>query len=125
MANKNLFYTVEWSINKDKGADFRRLADECINKVRDNEPETRMYEWFMNDDNTKCWLNELHTSSESMLAHMGNIQQLLGQLLEVSTISAFNVYGNPSDQASATLKEVGKNIGLDIRFASHFGGFTR
>jgi len=71
------------------------------------------------EDETTCYTAEWHTSSESMLAHLQNVGDILPKLLAHSDIARFEVFGNPSAQASEAVK------GLGAQIYGYFGGFTR
>jgi quinol monooxygenase YgiN len=119
MTNETIFYTVEFNINSGKLEEFQSLAKECIEAVRSNEPDMKSYEWFFNAEKTACFVNEYHTSSESMLAHLENVGPLLGKILEVSKLARLDVFGNPNEKATEALK------GLNANINGHFDGFTR
>ena len=112
-------YVVTWAI-KPGGLDaFKELANEAINLVRDNEPEMKGYQWYFNDDETTCYTAEWHTSSESMLAHLQNVGDVLAKILAYSDISKFDVFGNPNAQATEAVK------GLGAQVYGYYDGFTR
>jgi quinol monooxygenase YgiN len=119
MNNETIFYTVEFNINSGKLDDFTKLANEAIEAVRSNEPDMKSYQWFFNADKTACFVNEYHTSSDSMLAHLEMVGPILGKILEVSKLARLDVFGNPNEKATAALKGLNGNIN------NHFAGFTR
>ncbi len=122
---QNIYYTVEWTINDGQLDAFKKLADDCVGRVHDKELEMLDYQWYFNADNTVAYLRERHTSSESMLFHIENIGDLLGELLQVSKITRFEIFGNTSDQARRTFEEVGKQTGFTPVFLPHYSGFAR
>ncbi len=119
MSNETIFYTVEFNINEGKLDAFTTLAKECIEAVKSNEPDMKSYEWFFNAEKTACFVNEYHTNSESMLAHLEVVGPLLGKILEISKLARLDVFGNPNDKATEALKGLGANIN------NHWDGFTR
>ena len=74
---------------------FEALIDEGIAKTR-TEPGTLQYLWFFNDDRTKCFVREIYANSDAVLAHMGNMGDTLGQLVELGGGLEVEVFGNPS-----------------------------
>ena len=112
-------YILAWTIKPGGLQSFKELANEAVNLVRDNEPEMKGYQWYFNDDETTCYTAEWHTSSESMLAHLQNVGDILPKLLAHSDISRFDVFGNPSALASEAVK------GLGAQVFGFFDGFTR
>jgi quinol monooxygenase YgiN len=119
MSNDTIFYTVEFNLNPGKLEEFTALAKEAIEVTRTNEPEMKSYQWFWNDTKSACFVNEWHTSSASMLAHLENVKPVLGKLLEVAKLARLDVYGNPNEDATAALKGLGAYINRP------FDGFTR
>src|SRR6187551_969346 len=50
---------------------FLIAAQRCAEYVRDNEPETLAYEWYLNDEGTQGRLFEQYASSEAFRQHLG------------------------------------------------------
>ena len=98
---------------------FKDLTKHFTQIVKDNEPDMKGYQWYFNSDETKCYLVEWHTSSESLLVHLQNIGGDLPKLLELSDLSRFEVFGNLSEDASKAVK------GLGALVFGHFDGFIR
>ena len=112
-------YTVEWTI-KPGGLDaFKELAIKAIKLVQDNEPEMKGYQWYFNDDESKCYTAEWQSNSESVLAHLQNVGDVLPKLLAYSDITRFEVFGNPNPQVLEAVK------GLGAKVFGYFNGFTR
>ena len=96
-------------IHPGKLDEFMTAAEKCINTVREKDKGTLQYDWFLNADHNECHVVERYKDSDSVLEHMGNLGDTLGELLSVSDLS-LNVYGNPSEQLKSALQ------GLDIGF---------
>jgi hypothetical protein len=73
--------------------------------VEDNEPNTLDYEFYLNNDETKCVVRETYANSEAALAHATSIasQTILPKVLGVASIDKFDVYGNPSEELQKAL----------------------
>lgn len=112
-------YTLEWTINPGGLAPFKQLANKAINAVQENEPGMKGYQWYFSDDESKCYTSEWHSNSETLLAHLQNVTEVLPQLLEVSKLTRFEVFGNPNEQASEAVK------GLGAKVFGYYEGFTR
>lgn len=95
--------------------EFKKLADQGVEVTRDEEGTLR-YDFFLNADGTKCVLREVYASSDAVLAHMGNMGELLGRLIEVGGGIEIEVFGEPSAQ----LLEAG--AALDPTVYSHLEG---
>lgn len=98
---------AKFKIHKGKVEEFKKIATECIAKVKENEEGkgALYYDWFFDPDQSECAVREGYTDSNAVLAHMGNVGEELGQLLSMSEFQ-IEIYGNMSaelQQASAAL----------------------
>lgn len=114
-------YIVEFTLKPGKLDDFKRAADGFIERSRDDEPGTKTYQWYMNADNSKCYLHEAFDDSAGLVAHAAgpSVQGHIGELLEASDITRFEAFGNPNGQAQEALD------GLSAVVHRHHAGFTR
>jgi hydroxylamine reductase (hybrid-cluster protein) len=116
---KEIQYTLEWTIKSGGLEAFKELVNTVIKLVHDNEPEMKGYQWYFNDDESKCYTAEWQTSSESLMAHLQNVGEVLPKLLQHADITRFEVFGDPSPQALEAVK------GLGAVIFKYFNGFTR
>ena len=104
---KEIQITAKFKIHKGKVEEFKKIATQCVIKVKANEEGkgALQYDWFFSPDEKECIVREIYTDSNAVLAHMGNVGEQLGQLLGMSDFD-LEVYGNPSEelqQAAAAL----------------------
>ena len=78
-------------------AAFKELVKKDID-IATTEPGTLQYDWFFNVDETSCVVREAYANSDAVLAHMGNLGELLGQLAEFGGASKSRAFGNVSPQ---------------------------
>lgn len=93
----NLQITARFQIHNGQLDEFKVLAEECLSRVKAKEKDTLQYDWYFDDEQTECVLRETYPDSNALLAHIGNIGELLGELLALGDFSA-EVYGQPSDE---------------------------
>lgn len=110
---------AEVSIPAGKINEFRKLAAEIIDKVEADEPNTFSYEYFLSNDESKCYVVQLYKDSEAVMAHLGNIGDLAGPLHEVAPLTGLMIFGSPSDELRQALEPVGPKI------FEHWNGVTR
>jgi quinol monooxygenase YgiN len=94
---KKIQITAKFKIHSDKVESFKKIAAECVARVKRNEKDALQYDWFINPEQTEIVVRETYTDSNAVLAHMGNIGALLGQLLAMSDFE-LEVYGNLSEE---------------------------
>lgn len=75
--------------------EFKELIAEGIDKTR-GEPGNLQYNWYFNDDETKCFVRETYANSNAVLAQMGNMGDTLGKMIEMGGGLEIEVFGNPS-----------------------------
>ena len=104
---------------RDGKDEFKRQATVCILQVKEKDPGTLQYDWFLNSDKTECEICEAYESSEALLAHMSNLREHLGILFEqYATDHSVILYGDPSPE----LIQTAKTIGVKVRTYSFFQG---
>lgn len=62
------------------------------------------YHWYFNDNESKCYLTEWYADGNGILAHHGNIGEILGKPLEVSTITRFELFGDLNEEVAKGLE---------------------
>lgn len=110
---------AEHSISEGKINEFRKLAAEIIDRVETTEPNTLSYEWFLSNDESKCYVVQIYKDSQAVMAHLGNIADLMGPFHEVAPLTGLMLFGSPSDELRQTLEPVG------VKIFEHWNGVTR
>ena len=104
---KEIQITARFKIHRGKSEVFKKIASECIVAVAQNEKGKGaiQYDWFFNSRETECVVRETYADSGAVMTHMGNVGELLGQLLSMADFE-LEVYGKMSEelqQAAAAL----------------------
>lgn len=89
--------------------------------VKNNEPDTINYQFYLNRTETKCMVHETYTNSESVLAHIHGIasKTILLKIFNISKLIRLDVYGNPSEELQKVLTK------FDSQTFNLFTGFNR
>jgi hypothetical protein len=72
------------------------LAGEAL-KVTADDPGCLQYDWFFNQDESKCVVRETYADSDAVMMHLGLVGDLLGKIIEVGGGIEIEVFGDPSD----------------------------
>ena len=107
--------TARFKIHHGQLEPFKRLAQICLESVREKDPGTLQYDWYFNEDQSECVVRERYKDSEAVLAHVDNLGNTLGELLELCDLS-IELYGTPSEQLAKAL------AGLDLEAYKHYQG---
>jgi quinol monooxygenase YgiN len=120
--NNQILFRAEFTIQEEKIEEYKKLVQEMSRVVEANEPDTINYQFYLNrDDETKCIVYETYSNSEAVFAHMNGIasQTILPKISNISRISRFEVYGNPSEELQKVLTSFGPQI------YNPYAGFSR
>jgi quinol monooxygenase YgiN len=112
-------YILEFTIKDGEVDTFESLSSGYIASVKENEPDTVVYQWYLSEDKKRCLLHETFSGSEALLNHLTNVGPSLPELLAIAPITRLEVLGSVSDDARTALSQLGA-----VHF-SHLGGFDR
>jgi quinol monooxygenase YgiN len=111
MDSKIVRFSVDFVINEGKLDQFEGIAKAMIAGTF-KEAGALGYEWFLSSDRKSCRLLETYADAKAVLAHCtGPVAQgLVPKLLETSSLSRFEVYGDPGPEAAKLLTGIGAQI---------------
>jgi quinol monooxygenase YgiN len=121
LEHNQIHFRAEFTIEEGKIEEYKKLVQEMSTVVEVNEPDTIIYQFYLNRAETKCIVHETYTNSEAVLAHNAGIasQTILPKIFNVSRMSRFDVYGNPSEELQKVLTSFGPHT------YNLFAGFSR
>ena len=88
--------TARFTIHEGKLDEFKGLARQCMEVVREKDSGTLQYDWFINAEGTECVVRERYRDSDAVLEHAANLGELLGRFMGVSDPD-IEIYGSPTD----------------------------
>ena len=100
MENNQIHVRAEFTIEKGKIEEFKKVIQDMSRMVENNEPDTINYQFYLNIYETKCMVHETYTNSESVLAHITGVasKTILPKIFNISKLKRLDVYGNPSEE---------------------------
>ena len=109
------FY-LDLEINSDSPDKAINLINEMVIFIKDLEPDTITYEYYLSKDNKSISLREVYKNSETALYHMNNFGDgpYAERFLSLMTIRSFQVMGNASDELLKSLEPFTKDNRLLI-----------
>ena len=107
------------SIKEGKLEGFKTFINHMIEVTDINEPDTLVYEWYINEDGSECHLIENFKDSEAFMAHLANVSHMFDTLFQFSTMTRAKIYGRPSDELKQSLDPLG------VEYFDNFNGITR
>ncbi len=101
--------TARAAIHAGKLEEFKTLAAQCMQKVRELDTGNLQYDWFLNADQTECVVRETYRDSAAVLEHVANLGTTLSAMLAAGDWT-FEVYGIPSPELVAATAVLGPVI---------------
>ncbi len=111
-----LHWILELQVDASGVKDFKKLMIELV-AVASLEPGTLIYEWYFNDDNSYCIINERYRDSAALLVHMQASAAYSERFLAVAKITRLTVLGNPDEPTRVAL------AGLKANYFAFDAGF--
>jgi quinol monooxygenase YgiN len=108
MSNNAVYFLVSFKINEGQFVTFKEIAQAMI-AFTQNEPGSLAYEWYFSSDHTRGRLVETYADQNAVNAHMAGraVQELVPKIRELSSITGFEVYGDPGAKAAEILSKIG------------------
>ena len=98
-----------FNIKEGKLEDFKELIPHFISTVKEKDPGTLTYEWYLEEANMECTVLEMYSDSQAVMAHAGNVGELLGKSLEIADLS-LEIYGDPGEELRNALDGMAPKI---------------
>jgi quinol monooxygenase YgiN len=104
MSRHRVRFAVDITIHEGKLDEFQSIAKTMIAGTQ-KEPGALGYDWCLSRDRKRCRILETYADANAVLAHVTGpvVKELLPKLLGTSSISRFEVYGDPGAEASQIL----------------------
>jgi len=101
---------VELTIAEGKVSELRAQMLTIIENVKANEPDITGYQWYLSDDQTKCYIMEWFNHPQAWLTHLANAQPALPALFAIAPITRFEAFGDIPEEVEAVVKPLGAVI---------------
>jgi len=106
----NIKLIARFLIHEGKEKEFKSIATQCLNIVSEKEKDTTLqYDWYFNSSGNECVVRETYTDSNAIFLHLGNLGDLLGQLLQIADFYP-EIYGSPSEELLSAVKDMNPKI---------------
>lgn len=111
MTKHTVRFAVDLNINEGKFDEFEGIAQAMIAGTQ-KEPGALGYDWFLSSDRRRCRILETYADADAVLAHLTGkvVQEFVPKILGTSSLSRFEVYGDPGPKAAQMLAGFGAQI---------------
>jgi len=117
-ASASIHWLLELELNPERVADFKVLMSEMV-ALAETQPGTLAYEWYFNEDNSRCIINERYRDSTALIDHMAASGPFAERFLAAATISRLTILGDVDTGTRAALEA------LQPSYLSLAEGFSR
>jgi quinol monooxygenase YgiN len=105
--DKRVYVLTEFTITPGKVDEFKKIAQEFLNVVKEREPHTLRYQCYFNKDQNKSYVVEEYPNTEAVRVHILHVAIPIRKLLKVSTITKSTVLGDLNPVTRETLSIIG------------------
>jgi quinol monooxygenase YgiN len=95
------------NIREGKLEEFKRLADDLLGAIRENDSDTLNYAIFLDEPRRVAVIIAQYASSAGWLAHNASLDPLMPRFAEVCEFTEIEFYGDPTPEARTALDAVG------------------
>ena len=117
--NKKAQFFLEFTLQDGEQEVFKKQLDEIIPFIENSEPGALIYEFYFNEDGSKCYVLEQYYDSAAMMTHLVNVSTRLQELLKIAAITRLEILGDLSPEGHAFAESLG------AKFYNFYGGFAR
>ena len=91
---QDIHTTLHVTVREGKKEEFKRLVEEMGRAVDKNEPGAKRYQFYLNDDETQCVLNESYVNLEAYSNHLKGAAFLtiFPKIFNICKINRFEVF---------------------------------
>jgi quinol monooxygenase YgiN len=104
--DSRIYVLTEFTITPGKVDEFKEIAQELLEVVKEKEPETLRYQWYFDKDESKSYLVEEYPNAAALRAHIIHVGITIPKLLKISK-PKFTVLGKPNLAAKEILSVSG------------------
>lgn len=115
---KTVHWLLEVSVNEGKLQDFKTLMGEMVAATQ-AEPGTLIYEWYFDESQQTCQINERYQDSSATMVHLQSFGGFADRFMAAVTPVNFIVMGAPDESVREGL------AGLSPTYLRQEAGFSR
>ena len=90
------------TVNEENKEGVRDVVDRCVARVRESQPATLRYDWYISDDGLTCVVNETYSDSDAVLFHVQDLGPLLGEVTALGQLG-LEIHGDASTELREAL----------------------
>src|ERR1700761_7603438 len=106
---------ARFKIHPGKLEEFKNLAKQCLQLVREKDKGTLRYTVFFNEDETECLVYEEYVDSDASIQHFKNMGGVANAIFKTADVTG-EIWGNPNEAVQKNID--GKTLRLFTPFIS-------
>jgi quinol monooxygenase YgiN len=119
-------FVSHFAVKEGRVEELRALAAEIETQLREDKPGTLAYLMYLDEDGSRFTVAHCFPDAEAMDRHFEGSDARTAAAFEVMSPLGWEIYGRPSDDALATMREGAEATGVPLTvLPDHVGGFLR
>ncbi len=98
---------VELTIAGNKISEVRAMLPPIIEKVKHGEPGTGSYQWYINEEEARCYILEEFDDAGAWLVHLAHMEELLPALFAIAPLTRWEVFGHIPGEVKEKIQPLG------------------
>jgi hypothetical protein len=121
-----LVYVDTSDVREGALAPLKRLIEELVDFVEENEPQLISYNVYLSADGRQMTVIHVHPDSASLDYHMDVAGLRFATFVDLLTLSSIHIYGEPSEKALEQLRDKVRLLGSgEVIVEAPHAGFSR
>jgi len=121
-----IVFISHFSVKEGRLEDLKSLAGDIQAGLLRDKPATVAYLMYLDEEGSRFTVAHCFLDAEAMDRHFEGSDQRTAAAFEVMEPQGWEVYGRPSDDALATLRQGAEMTGVPLTLMpDHIGGFLR
>jgi hypothetical protein len=121
-----IVFISHFAVKQGRLEDLRRLAGDIQRGLFNDKPATVAYLMYLDEDDSRFTVAHCFPDADAMDRHFEGSDERTAAAFEVMEPRGWEIYGRPSDEAIATLREGAEMTGVPLTILpDHIGGFLR
>ncbi len=104
-----LLLIARMTIQDGKLDQFKNVAEECMQIVREKDSGTTEYTWYLNEPQLSCVVTERFVDSNALMEHVDNLGDALGKLGALVETSV-ELFGEPTEELLKSMEDANPTI---------------
>lgn len=121
-----IIFVDTWTIRDGRLEELKDAARAFVDFVSENEPRLIAYSVYVDENDSRSTVVQIHPDSESIELHMKVAGPHFGRFMELyESGGTIEIHGRPADHVLEHMQQIAQQFGVTIIVREPFAGFVR